>query len=142
MSFSTLIDTPIPKTFMTWRNATSRIKAGNASGLYSRAVSLYQLAQINRRVGFYSGIEAVVNAGDFFQIVLQHLLAIAVVNPFVNLAVDIELRLCNQLLIFAIFGFNVVLNGVAVKTIRQRNVNTKVLKQDKAKILSGAQLIA
>ncbi len=73
---------------------------------------------------------------------LQHLLAIAVVNPFVNLAVDIELRLCNQLFIFAIFGFNVVLNGVAVKTIRQRDVNTKVLKQDKAKILSGAQLIA
>ncbi|KAF0781479.1 hypothetical protein L246_25380, partial [Salmonella enterica subsp. enterica serovar Worthington str. BCH-5715] len=31
-------------------------------------------------------------------------------------------------------GFNVVLNGVAVKTIRQRDVNTKVLKQDKAKI--------
>lgn len=142
MSFSTLIDTPIPKTFMTWRNATSRIKAGNTSGLYRRAVSLYQLTQINRRVGFYSGIEAVVNAGDFFQIVLQHLLAIAVVNPFVNLAVDIELRLCNQLFIFAIFGFNVVLNGVAVKTIRQRDVNTKVLKQDKAKILSGAQLIA
>ncbi len=67
MSFSTLIDTPIPKTFMTWRNATHReSKRATPRGLYRRAVSLYQLTQINRRVGFYSGIEAVVNAGDFF----------------------------------------------------------------------------
>ena len=63
---------------------------------------------------------------------LQHLLAIAVADTLINLTVDGQLSLCNQLLIITIFCFDVVLDGVAIEAIRQRDVDSEVFKKDEA----------
>lgn len=78
----------------------------------------------------------------FFEIVLQHLLAIAVADTLIDLTVDGQFCLCNQLLIITVFRFDVVFDGMTVKTVRQRDVDSEVFKRTKQRSLSGAQLIA
>lgn len=64
------------------------------------------------------------------QIVFQNLFAIADVDLAINHAVNAQLRLRNPLFVFAIFCFDVILDGVAVKAIRQGDVNAKMFKKD------------
>ncbi|MNV96664.1 hypothetical protein D3C71_1916950 [compost metagenome] len=64
----------------------------------------------------------------------KHLLAIAVADVTVNHTVSHQLRLRNQLS-FALFGLDEILNGVAVKGVRQGDVNHEVAEQHKAQIL-------
>lgn len=60
----------------------------------------------------------------------QNLFAIADVDLAINHAVNAQLRLRNPLFVFAIFCFDVILDGVAVKAIRQGDVNAKMFKKD------------
>lgn len=79
------------------------------------------------------GVQAVIDRRDFFQIVLQHLLAIAVADVAVHHAVGHQLRLRNTLF-FAVFCLEVVLNGVAVEVVRQGNVDGEMAEQDEAHV--------
>ncbi|MPM86301.1 hypothetical protein SDC9_133390 [bioreactor metagenome] len=64
----------------------------------------------------------------------QHLLTLTVADPLVHFSVNAQLRLCNQLLIFAIFCFDVILNGVAVEAFRHRDGDAKVFEQYETEI--------
>ena len=60
------------------------------------------------------GVEAVINRRDFLQIVLQHLLAIAVADVTVHHTVRHQLRPGDAVPV-ALFRLDVVLNRVAVE---------------------------
>ena len=79
------------------------------------------------------GVEAVINRRYFLQIVLQHLLAIAVADVTVHHAVGHQLSFRNTLF-FTLFCLNVILNGVAVEALRQGDKNREVTKQHKAHV--------
>ena len=94
---------------------------------------IHQLLQVDREIVFNGGVQTVINRRDFLQIVLQHLLAIAVADVTVHHAVGHQLRLCNTLF-FTLFCLDVVLNGVAVEGVGQGDVNREMAEQNKAHI--------
>ena len=69
----------------------------------------------------------------------QNLFAIADVDLAINHAVNAQLRLRNPLFVFAIFCFDVILDGVAVKAIRQGDVNAKMFKKDETEFFCPAR---
>lgn len=88
------------------------------SGHVRGGFSVDQLFQVDWPIVLNGGVEAVINRRDFLQIVLQHLLAIAVADMTVHHAVRHQLRPGDAVSV-ALFRLDVVFNRVAVEGLRQ-----------------------